>query len=165
MVMHDTETKTIVPIFDFVSTSHTTATISKYLLTFRNKIEAISSSCLNVAPVIVIDFSWPFINALLEIFNYCTIETYLNIWYQKIIQKKQSIESWPLKTTIYLCSTHFLKMIISKVRKFNLCQNVIKCFIFSFTLLQNSKTIDEFESYLVDIFNLFCQKVRFILVI
>lgn len=35
-----------------------------------------------------------------------------------------------------------------------------KSFIFSFTLLQNSTSLDEFENLLMNIFNFYCQKAK-----
>lgn len=75
LIMRDPKTETILPIYDFISTSHNSLTVSKYLMTFKKKIEMVApTGSLKIAPIIVVDFSWPFINSILEIFSSCTIE-------------------------------------------------------------------------------------------
>ena len=57
------------------------------------------------------------------------------------------------KTRPYLCSTHFLKSMIVKAKKIN--KNLYKPFIFAFTLLQNSVTVDQFDMTLLNVYTLF----------
>ena len=63
-----------------------------------------------------------------------------------------------LRTRIFLCSTNFLKMIIKKVRKLKLKEEIERTFLLCFTHLQNSTNVSDFNKYLGFIFQLFCLK-------
>jgi hypothetical protein len=63
-----------------------------------------------------------------------------------------------MKIKIYICSVHFLKSFISKVKKIEKNKTVAKSFIFAFSLLQNSVTIKQFDTNLWHIYNLFCNR-------
>ena len=59
MVSHDTINKQIIPIFEFLTTSHNQTNISKNLISARNFLEkSMSKNKFIVAPIIVTDFSW-----------------------------------------------------------------------------------------------------------
>ena len=60
MVCHDTSTKTIVPVFEFVTTSHSEDNLAKFLSSMRRKMyrEIPSSRFYPIAPIVVMDFSW-----------------------------------------------------------------------------------------------------------
>jgi hypothetical protein len=109
---------------------------------------------------IVTDFSWALIMSSLSVFNKCTLSNYLNICYEHIVTKTINIDSF-FRVKIYLCSTHFLKSIIKKAKavKINknplISQRVLKAFIYSFSLLQNCMTLDEFETILFNFYILF----------
>ncbi|CAF1040289.1 unnamed protein product [Brachionus calyciflorus] len=79
LVMHDPQTETIIPFFDFVSTSHNSMTISKYFFSLKKYLEInIPNGFLQFPKVIIMDFSWAFINSCLETFNLCSISQYLS---------------------------------------------------------------------------------------
>lgn len=167
LVMHDPENNTIVPIFDFVSTSHCSITITKYLFSFKKYLEKMVNSKYSKYPTtIVVDFSWALINSILDAFNCCTIRQYLEWSYEIVILKKSkenAILDCLMNTKVYLCSTHFLKLIVSKVEKIKAKREVKQKFILGFSLLQNSTHLTEFENHLVDIYYLFNQQVCFYL--
>lgn len=153
--MRDPKTETILPIYDFISTSHNSLTVSKYLMTFKKKIEMVApAGSLKIAPIIVVDFSWPFINSILEVFSSCTIELYLETMFKLIVEKEKELPFLKvIKTRVYLCSTHFLKMIVTKERKIESNNRITKIFILSFckiqSLLKNLLTILKiFSNYL-----------------
>lgn len=114
---------------------------------------------------IVTDFSWALISSCLNVFNGCNINSYLNVCY-KIIVEKDVKSFFYLKTKVILCSTHFLKMVINKIRPLktsldNLTDRKIKnSFIYSFTLLQNSTSLEEFNSYILNIYVMFLSKYK-----
>lgn len=158
LVTHDTMNKSILPIAEFLTTSHCTSNIRKYLDTIRDMIGInVNDSKLSIAPVVVTDFSWALISAVLDSFNKCNIVEYLK-WSFDLVVNKKSQNNY--RTHIYICSTHFLKIIIKDIKKLKikLDNRVKKTFIFSFTLLQNTTSLEEFESHLINIFNIFCQK-------
>lgn len=162
-VMHDPSTNTILPVYEFISTSHNTTTISKYLFSLKKMEKLVPSNFYTISPLIVTDFSWPLISSVLETFNKCNINQYLNLAYQLVIDSNEKSElnfRNYIHTRIYLCSTHFLKMVIKKCKVIHIDDKVKRCFMFCFTLLQNSINIKEFENYLINIFNLFNQKSK-----
>jgi hypothetical protein len=79
IVMHDKINKCIIPVAEFFSSNQETTTINKYLIEIKREIEINiqSSSKFKIAPIIITDFSWAIINSILEIFNRCSINHYL----------------------------------------------------------------------------------------
>jgi hypothetical protein len=118
-VFHDDETKSIIPAFEFVTTNHTEDNIFKYLAVLRRLfLREIPSSAkyFQIAPIIVTDFSWASINAILDAFNRCNIEQYIN-WTYDILIKKNGVLKDAMVTIVYLCSTHILKLIVQKTKQ------------------------------------------------
>jgi hypothetical protein len=65
-----------------------------------------------------------------------------------------------MSTRLYLCATHFLKIISKKAKKIKKEKEdryIVTVFVFAFTLLQNSTSMKEFEMYFVHIYNIFNQ--------
>ena len=121
-----------------------------------------NNGLFQVAPIIVTDFSWGLINAVLETFNNCTSTMYINWCFEIIFKKSESVLIASLmKCIFHLCSVHFLKLIITKVRKIKPNQDEEKDkklqndFIFAFTLLQNSVKIEEFSETFKHVSNIF----------
>ena len=151
LVCHDKTHGTIIPIADFISSAHDTITIGKYLLTIKSHLDL-----NNNVPVVVTDFSWALMNAVLLIFNSCNILKYLEWCYDYICC--QGIYSSNIKTILIHCSCHTLKNVVRKSKKVNCEVNIRRAFIFCFSLLQNSLTIKQFEAYLINIYNMFYQR-------
>jgi hypothetical protein len=104
----------------------------------------------------VTDQSWALINSVLEIFNNCSVSQYIDWAYEIFVEKKDKFKLMPINLCI--CSVHFFKKILKKVKKVKADKVTIDAFLFSFTYLQNSFTIEQFHSNLVDIFICFSQK-------
>ncbi|CAF0867508.1 unnamed protein product [Brachionus calyciflorus] len=150
MVAHDTNSKQIIPIVEFITTLHTTSNISKFILTIKHFFK---DSNLTLLPkVVVTDFSWPLIKSVLEIYNKMAVIDYL-IWSYDLIN--EPINGCNIECVIYLCATHFLKNIVKQANKTNANEKAKKALIFSFTLLQNSQTLKQIENYLINIYNIF----------
>ena len=77
--------------------------------------------------IIVTDFSWALINAVLESFNKTNIYEFMD-WAFNFISKKTKDFKYPV--IIYLCATHFLKIINTDIKKrnINLDTRVVKSF-------------------------------------
>ena len=148
IVMHDDVNRKIIPAAEFCTNSHNVSNISKYLLVIKRE--------MNVAPFIVVDESWALINSIMNTFNGCSALAYIN-WTWDVIHNQFVFNvdlHLTIKTRLFLCHTHFFKNIIRKTNK------VIKdkrpknsrliktVFQYTFTLLQNSVTLDEFTGYL-----------------
>ncbi len=59
---------------------------------------------------------------------------------------------------LYLCAVHLLRIIIKKAKVQCLNnKNLLKRFVFAFTLLQNSTSFEQLEELFKDLFNMFCQ--------
>lgn len=63
-----------------------------------------------------------------------------------------------MKTRSILCASHFLKNLIIKAKKITDSKKVRKCFVFMFTLIQNSRTIEELSQNLEHVFIIFNKK-------
>lgn len=159
IVSYDPIAKSLIPIADFFSTANDTINISINLLRIYN---AYKKYNINFNPsIIVTDFSWANINALLKTFLNCEIIQYLKMCFGKAVLKDDSF-SKNLTTKIYICATHFLKNIIDdvddiKITKEKIPEKVRAAFIYCFSMLQNSTTIEEFNKNLLDTINIFCQ--------
>jgi hypothetical protein len=166
IVTHDYESKSIIPIAEFFTTSHTQINISIFLMQIKNFFLKYSSLCgkkygflYPFAPVIVTDFSWPLINSVLDVFNHMSMMQYLEVAFEIIINRKKEM-LFQIHTIIHLCSIHYLKSFIRNSKKIihkdkNNEVLVKKTLIFCFTLLQNSTSIDEIEFLLQHIYNMF----------
>ena len=74
--MHDHEKKCIIPFAEFVTTSHNQNNIAQYLSNIKFKLE--QNSGVKLPDFIVTDMSWALINAVMQSFNNCQVENYLN---------------------------------------------------------------------------------------
>ena len=164
IVFHDKKQKFIFPLAEFISTGHDSQTISSYLSILKYQLEKTIplSNQFQFAPIIVTDFSWALINSIMKVFNNCSIDYYTQWCYEILFNVEESFHKLNIMKVIsYICATHFLKLLIEKVRKIkthktkyqndklqNLC-------IFSFTLLQNATTIKELSENLKHIYNVF----------
>ena len=152
IVFHDFSRKTIMPICDFVTTNHTSDNISVYLKILRD----ILASYGNLIPqFIVTDFCYALINAIMTIFNSTTIGHYLEWCFKYQINGNFDLKNC-MKMRLYLCSTHILKLIIKKTKAIKTADNVQEFFIRCFCLLQNSLTINQFNIFLFNMINIFC---------
>ncbi|CAF0770039.1 unnamed protein product [Brachionus calyciflorus] len=161
IVCHDVSRKIIIPLADFFTNILGSRTISNFLSQIKELIERnIEAKVENQYPkIVVLDFTWANINAFLETFNKVSIYQYL-VWSKELIINANYNVYNIIPVKIMLCCTHFLKIIVDKVMKNfkNIDNNVIKDFIFCFTLLQNSKTFKEFEDILIDLFYIYNSK-------
>ena len=165
LVFHDKDKKLILPLTEFITTANDSKSISSYLADVKmellKKIPT-RAGAFQLAPIIVTDFCWGLINSVMESFNNCTATIYINWCYEILFKKDQTIIlASVIKTIFQLCAVHFLKLIINKIRKIKPLGNedddkkIQNFFIFAFTLLQNSTTIEEFSNNLKDIYNIF----------
>ncbi|CAF0972658.1 unnamed protein product [Brachionus calyciflorus] len=157
IVCHDKGNRNIVPVVEFITTCHSTLSISKYLFSIKSLISLHYKNYEDIPlpRVIVTDFSWPLINSVLETFNRISISTYLRLCFKKIIDREKFNEEFKNMIIPYLCSTHFIKNISKKAKKVKIDMQTRTAFIFSFTLIQNSTSIEEKENYLLIIYNMF----------
>jgi hypothetical protein len=151
VVFHDMSNKTILPICDFLTTSHGSDQISIYLKILKDKLAFYGDL---IPPFIVTDFSYALINAVMITFNMTTIGHYLEWCFKYQIEGKSDLKNC-MKTRLYLCSTHILKLIIKKTKKIQISENVKEFFIRCFGLLQNSTTLNQFDFVIFNMINIF----------
>jgi hypothetical protein len=169
IIMHDKKTKTLIPVAEFISTIQNSTWISSNLFFIKTMmIENVrNKNKIAIAPVMVTDMSWALINAIHEAFNNCSIVQYLKWSYDVVTARNINFDMHSLmRVRTYLCSVHFLKIMkthaksklhgIEKERQ----KNILKTFLFSFSILQNSKTLDEFEDNFKDFYFVFTQKFQ-----
>ena len=171
IVCYDNDTNSIIPVAEFFTTCQETTTICQFLMVIKNKIEMYTSGKkFAIAPVIITDCSWTLINSVLNIFNQCNINQYLDWCFDFVVTRKHiEYKNTSMQTYIYLCSVHFLDIIWkdcvkilgeSRRMRLKLKEKIKQTFILSFTLLQCCSNFETFNSYLIDIFNIFNQKTQ-----
>ena len=79
--MNDKKIRKNLPFFDFVTTSHTVMSVSKNLLTLKEKVDNFMPYGFRKYPkVVVVDFSWALIHSVLGVFSKLSINQYLGIF-------------------------------------------------------------------------------------
>ena len=163
IVVFDTELGIIAPVAEFISSAHDQNTIAfflfRILLYFKSEV---SLKCaFQYAPVIVVDFSWALINAVNQVFNNSDSAQYIQFCYTALFdEENKAIVSRSIHTRIYICSTHFFKIIIKRTKRIECNEDLKTFFVLCFTLLQNSITVKEFKEFLMHIFIVFNAKLN-----
>ena len=159
--MHDKNNKFICPLADFFSSAHDSKTISSYFLLIKDELEKfIPKPSFQQAPIIVTDFSWGLINAVIRTFNNCSFDAYI-AWCADLLINKTIWKIHMMPTILFLCYSHFIKMIakkIKKVKKYRSKQNNQKLYqvaLYSCAVLQQSQTMDDFSENLKNCFYIF----------
>ena len=154
-VFHDKPRKKIISIYDFVTTDNTQTSLECFMLNFKSFVQRYVPFNQIIPEYIVTDYSWALINSVLFVFNNCNSMQYL-IWAFDYLMKENTIfRDYEMPTKIYICSTHFLKTVIKDVKSTNATEKQKKAFIFSFSLLQNSTSLKDFDETLKNILNVF----------
>ncbi|RNA27773.1 hypothetical protein BpHYR1_011103 [Brachionus plicatilis] len=98
------------------------------ILLFSIVIERFSLYSFFTRPkVVVTDYSWANLHALCRSLNDLEIIDYLNLTF-KFLVRNEKVAIFPIRTMIYLCSTHFLKNIIDKKCQHNDLLSHSSCF-------------------------------------
>jgi hypothetical protein len=160
-VCHDYINKLNIPIALFLSSSQTTATISKFLLSIKQSfiLNSNKNNSFEYAPVMVTDESWAIINSLCDIFNGHSIKSYIK-WTFEILVEYPGVPLLrkTMKTKLFLCHVHFLYNAIKKIKVLNLDKENQDIFVYGFIGLQNCKSIEEFTSIFESLFLIFNSK-------
>ncbi len=175
IVVHDNILKNIIPIGSFLTTEHSTDSICLNLTIIKNiLIENIGIKEYQISPIIVVDHSWALISGVLKSFNHISTLQYLN-WFFDLIVKKDKEKKFALITTVYICCTHMMKIIIQDTKKIEkknptkiketlemgkISERNRNALIYCFTLLQNSSSIEEFDMILENVYNIFNRKIK-----
>ncbi len=92
LVFHDKQKKIIFSLAEFLTTAHDSHSISGYLSTIKLDINQVLPKRLSfqVAPIIVTDFTWALINAVMKVFNNFTTDVYINWCFDIVFVNKRS---------------------------------------------------------------------------
>lgn len=111
-----------------------------------------------IAPFIVVDFSWALINAIIRTFNNCSVAHYIKWSYDVIHNYHDNTDmNHYMSTRVILCQVHILKKMaqkasdiikLKKAVKFESYNKIKEIFLYGFTILQNSMTVNEFDDTL-----------------
>ena len=164
MVAHDSENQKIVPIFEFSTTDQTSDNISIFLQKGRSLLfRYLGLKNLIIPPVTVVDFSWAMINSVMKTFNKdSSVYDFLVETFECLINKKE-FDFKRFSTIVYICAGHFLKAIINNAKKvvdIHSDKMQLKLFIFSFTLIQNSVSIQQVNLFIFHVQNIFLTEFR-----
>lgn len=102
---------TILPIAEMISAVHDTNAISIFLKTFRHFLQ-IKRVTWPLFSVVVVDWSWALMNAIMNEWNKMTVSQYLEKVYI-ILSKKENIRSNLI--VVHSCCAHFQKRISSSI--------------------------------------------------
>jgi hypothetical protein len=156
IVTHDAQRKIILNLADFVTTAHTTTSIALYLMLVKDTYAKFNCKA---APIFCTDFSWPNISAALRVFNLCSVSQYLEWCFGVMVEKDAILLKRIMPVRVILCCSHFLKLVIKHGKKVK-CEDerIRKTFYFSFSMLQNALSIDEFNVVLINTAILFSRE-------
>ena len=162
--MHDKSNKFICPLADFFTTGHDMKTIASYFQIIKDNLQKfISRRYFQFSPIIVTDFSWALINAVIRSFNNTTFSVYIN-WCSNILIDKQIFKVNFIPTIIFLCYSHFIKMIAKKIKKIKKYvqkannNKIHKVALYSTSVLQRSVDMEDFSKNLRNCYNIFNNK-------
>ena len=100
-VVRDKENELVLPIAEFHTTSHSAVNLEDYM----HRIIHIMQSNLNLScafpKIIVVDFSWASINAILSQFNKCQTSHYLDACFKLLVLKEINEFTLPVKVIFF----------------------------------------------------------------
>ena len=99
-----------VPAMEFISTRHTSHTVEYMISTFLSDVRQFSRGKNSHPKEIVTDFSYPLINAVLNVYNNQKISDYLKMC-SDIMLKKYSAAKIKSRTFLFLCCAHMIKSV------------------------------------------------------
>jgi hypothetical protein len=166
MTFYDKKSKKYIPFFEFITTEQSQKSVSQYLTSaffvISDYSNAVSRNRNFSGTITVTDNSTVLINSVLEVYNKCTLAQYIQWTYNILLGFKNYRKYLDLMNTIiYICSTHFFNNIRKKTKKIINDNNNLKVrkeFLVCFGLVQNSTSIEQIETYIKHIYNIFNTK-------
>ena len=104
-----------ITVADAILTDHTTPSIKTFLGKFLQLLEKHTNKSHQVKKV-ECDFSWGFINSIIETFNKCDTKTYIQRSFDILINLKDE-SNFSHFTVIHLCASHIIKAISNNLAK------------------------------------------------
>ena len=142
-----------ITVTDAILTDHTTPSIKTFLGKFLQLLEKHTNKSHQVKKV-ECDFSWGFINSIIETFNKCDTKTYIQRSFDILINLKDESNFYHF-TVIHLCASHIIKAISNNLAKITKSKKIKEKFLFCFARLQNCNDLSiakEFFYHIVIVF-------------
>lgn len=102
-----------IPVLEFISTDHRGFSIRHKLDTFLAEVRKLNNGRPALPRVVVTDFSYALINAVLDACNTMTLTAYLKATYQLLLSNKRLRRKRSM-TFIAICNAHMLKAIANR---------------------------------------------------
>jgi hypothetical protein len=142
--------ESIVPMFEFISSSHDVQTVTRALLKYRT---FLTEECKflhlkwPVFGIVVTDYSWVLIRSVLSAFNNMGLIDYMEIVCQHMNDKTVSIDYLTLP---FICCAHFMKIIANQIKSRIYHKNnnkILKKFIKkTFALMIDCTSLEELKN-------------------
>ena len=102
-----------VPVFEFISSQHTTETIGFLLDLFMRDVRTVNNGLTVKPQYVVTDFSDAILNACVQVYDKCTISSYLKVTV-KVLQRQRSLDNINNITFVCLCVAHMIRCMSRK---------------------------------------------------
>ena len=112
--MHDRIEKKILPLAEFVTTSHIADNISEFLNIIKNQIISKIPKRLpfRLAPIIVTDFGWVLINSVMNSFNNSNIKRYIDWCFKILLPDADTFQHMHcMNVRLIICCAHMIHLI------------------------------------------------------
>ena len=128
-----------IPVFEFISTCHTSRWITNMLNTFLTDVRKCRKQTAKPS-VIVTDFSYALMNAVLGAFNDMTLPVYLR-WTYKLLTSPDHSKRVKSTTFLCICKAHMMKALSMKLSKTEHSSLKRKACLVIFARLQDSTSL------------------------
>ena len=145
----------IFPLFEFLSSDHTSTALSKYFSILKSNI-----TIELIANLIILDFEWSHIHSILRVFNNSNINEYLHFCYAYCTNQLLSFPfeiTSKIKTFIFVNSTNILQNFLSKLKTQGSFAKIEFC-LKSFIQIQKCTSLIEINDMLKKIMTIFLSK-------
>jgi hypothetical protein len=130
-----------IPVAEFIATHHTAAAIC-YFIEELNRGARVCNNEKRIHPhLVVVDFSYAMINAVLSAFNKMSIVSYLSATY-RLLQRQCRVSEIRAITFVGICCAHMIKAIASRLCRTEKNKNVRKAALVVFSKLQRSNSLE-----------------------
>ena len=139
-----------IPIAECLTVDQSVASITHFLQVVKRDYKKCTGKVLEPIKVEV-DFSWTLLHSVMLTFNQCDMVTYLQrSWLNKMTK---------LTTVVHLCSAHFIKMIMNKMK--HIKDVNLKLFVgYCIGFMQNSKSLLHFREIFTSMTHIFNSKYK-----
>jgi len=144
-----------VPVLEFLAQSSTRLEVEVMLRGYTTEIRKVKPSWR--PKIIVTDFSLAYLHALSLGFNEVPLEEYINRKYDNTMSELQP-KAHELKTTMFVCSGHFLHFVSKYMNKKTLNKPAVTSAMHAFGHLIESKTKQQYTTVMDSVISLFGSK-------